>query len=81
MLWVIIVATLISIGCYFVWSWANAYLFTYLGEVETCAGTEHCYMYDTLSIPARIVCFMGGVIAITIFTLTWISVYAIIMGA
>ncbi len=78
MFWIIIAAILVSIGCYFVWSWANAYLFTYLGEVETCSGIEKCYMYDTLSIPARIVCFLCGTAAITVFVVTWFSVYAII---
>lgn len=78
MFWIIIAAILISIGCYFIWSWANAYLFTYLGEVETCSGVEKCYMYDTLSIPARIVCFLCGTAAIAVFVFTWFGVYAII---
>lgn len=78
MFWEIIFAILISIGCYYVWSWSNAYLFTYLGEVETCAGIEKCYMYDALSIPARIVCFLCGCIAIAIFIWTWLSIYAMI---
>ena len=32
---------------------------------------QHCYMYDTLSAPARIVAFLCGVFAIGIFELTW----------
>ena len=72
------VATIISYVCYLVWSWANAHLFTYLGDVETCAGIEHCYMYDTLSWPARIVTFLCGCAAITVFILTWFSVYGIL---
>lgn len=77
---IIIIALIISIGCYYVWSWADAYLFTVLGEVETCRGIETCYMYDALSIPARIVCFLCGVAAITIFILTWAGVYYIIIS-
>ena len=75
---IICAAIVVSIGCYFVWSWADTYLFTYLGDVETCTGIEHCYMYDTLSIPARIVCFLCGVAAITVFIVTWASVYVIL---
>ena len=71
MLWVIIAAITISVGCYFIWSWADHYLFTYLGEVEIENEIQHCYMYDTLSIPARIVAFLCGVFAIGIFELTW----------
>jgi hypothetical protein len=78
MFWVIIFAIGISIFCWLVLSWADAHLFTVLGEVETCRGIETCYMYDALSIPARIVCFMCGVAAITIFVVTWFGVYAII---
>ena len=75
---IIYVAIAISIGCYFVWSWADSYLFTYLGEVETCSGIEQCYMYDTLSWPARIVAFLCGTAAIIIFVLTWFSIYGIL---
>lgn len=71
-------AVIISHICYSVWSWADAHLFTYLGDVETCAGVEHCYMYDILSIPARIVIFLCGCAAIAIFELTWFSVYGIL---
>jgi len=78
MSWVIIVGIIISYFCYQVWGWANAHLFEYLGEVETCAGIEKCYAYHALSIPARIVCFLCGVIAIIIFVLTWFNIYAIL---
>lgn len=74
---IICAAIVISVGCYFVWSWADSYLFTYLGDVETCSGIEHCYMYDALSWPARIVAFLCGTVAITVFILTWFSVYGI----
>lgn len=75
---IICAAFAISVGCYFIWSWANAYLFTYLGEVETCSGIEHCYMYDALSQPARIVIFLCGTVAIAIFELIWFGVYSIL---
>ena len=75
---IICAAIIISVGCYFVWAWADAYLFTVLGEVETCRGIETCYMYDALSVPARIVCFLCGCAAIAVFQLTWLGVYAII---
>ena len=71
------IAIVLSIGCYFVWSWANDMLFTYLGEVEINGRTEACYTYDTMTLPARIVCFLCGVAAITIFWLTWFGIYAI----
>ena len=72
------VAVIISHVCYSIWSLADAYLFTYLGDVETCAGIEHCYMYDTLSWPARIVAFLCGTAAIIVFVVTWFSVYGIL---
>ena len=72
------VAGFISHECYLVWSWADAHLFTYLGDVETCAGIERCYAYDALSWPARIVCFLCGCAAIAVFILTWFSVYGIL---
>ena len=75
---IIICAIAISIGCYFVWSWANAYLFTYLGDVETCSGIERCYSYDALTWPARIVAFLCGTAAIYVFVFTWFSVYSIL---
>lgn len=78
MFWEIIFAIFISIVCYHIWSWSNAYLFTYLGEVETCAGIEKCYMYDALSVPARIVCFLCGCAAIAVFIWTWLNIYAMI---
>jgi hypothetical protein len=73
-----LVAVIISHVCYSIWSWADACLFTYLGDVETCSGIEHCYMYDTLSWPTRIVCFLCGCAAIIVFVLTWFSVYGIL---
>ena len=76
---IICVAIIISIGCYYVWSWADAYLFTYLGDVETCAGIERCYMYDILSWPARIVTFLCGISAIIVFIITWFGVYDILL--
>lgn len=78
MFWAIIFAILISCGCFYVWKWADHYLFAYLGEAEINGHIEHCYMYDTLSIPARIVAFMCGVFAIGIFELTWCGVYVIL---
>lgn len=78
MFWVIVFAILISVGCYWVWEWADASLFTVLGEVETCNGIETCYMYDAMTIPARIVCFLCGIAAITVFISTWFGVYSII---
>lgn len=78
MFWIIVIAILVSIGCYFVWSWADASLFTVLGEVETCRGIETCYAYDAMTVPARIVCFLCGVAAITVFIVTWFNVYGII---
>ena len=78
MLWVIVTAILVSIGCYFVWSWANDSLFTYLGEAEINGVMEACYTYDTMTLPTRIVCFLCGVGAIVVFELTWLTTYSII---
>lgn len=64
------VAGIIFYICYLVWSWADAHLFTYLGDVETCAGIERCYAYDALSWPARIMYFLCGCAAIAVFFLT-----------
>lgn len=78
MFWIIFFAILISCGCYLVWDWSNTSLFTPLGEVETCSGIEMCYGYDAMTVPARIVAFLCGVAAITIFVVTWCTVYGII---
>ena len=75
MFWIIIIGIFISYSCYQLWGWANAHLFEYLGEIETCEGIKRCYAYDALSIPARIVCFLCGSVAIAIFILTWFSIY------
>ena len=79
MFWIILTAILISIGCYFVWDWANSNLFTYLGEADVYGVIEQCYTYDLLSVPARIVCFLCGVAAIILFQLTWFGIFAIII--
>ena len=78
MFWIILYAILISIGCWFVWSWSNDSLFTYLGEADICGRIEKCYTYDLMTWPSRIVCFMCGVAAIAIFELTWFGTFAII---
>lgn len=74
----IVLGIIISSGCFFLWSWANDNLFTYLGDVEINGHMEACYTYDTMTLPARIVCFLCGVAAITIFWLTWFGIYGII---
>ena len=62
----------LTVGCYFVWSYAHESLFTYLGEAEITPGNwETCYTYDLLTVPARIVAFLAGVLAIVIFTVAW----------
>ena len=78
MLWIILAGIGISVGCYLVWSYADMYLFTYLGEVETENGIEKCWGYDAMSIPARIVAFMCAVAAMVVFWLTWFSIYDIL---
>lgn len=76
---IILAAITISIGCWFVWSWSNDMLFTYLGEAEITEGNwEMCYTYDLMTIPARIVVFLCGIAAITVFILTWFCVYDIL---
>lgn len=78
MFWVIIFAILISCVCFYIWEWADSYLFTYLGEVEIDGRIEHCYTYDTLTWPSRIVAFLCGCAAIDVFIWTWFSIYAMI---
>lgn len=79
MFWVILTAVLITVGCYFIWDWADRALFTYLGEAEITPGKwESCYTYDLMTIPARLVAFLCGVGSIFIFTLTWFFVCDII---
>lgn len=78
MFWVIIFAIIISCGCFYVWEWADHYLFAYLGDTEINGRIEHCYMYDTLTWPARIVAFLCGTAAIAVFILTWFGIYAMI---
>lgn len=78
MLWIIVAAILVSVGCYFVWDWSDTTLFTCLGEAEIAPDEwETCYTYDLMTIPARIVCFLCGCAAITVFILTWFMVYDI----
>ena len=80
MFWIILTAALVSVGCWFVWSWANDSLFTYLGEAEITPGHwENCYTYDNMTWPARIVAFLCGVGAILVFILTWFFVIDIII--
>ena len=74
----LIIAIIISIGCYLLWDFSNSSLFTFLGEVEIDGEIEKCYTYDTMTLPARIVAFLCGVFAIILFWLTWFSVYGII---
>lgn len=79
MFWVILTAALITVGCYWIWDWGYASLFTYLGEAEITPGKwEMCYTYDLMTIPARIVavlCMLGSTL---LCVLTWLFVYDII---
>ena len=67
----IVLVLSLSLGSYFVWSWANASLFTYLGEADINGKMESCYTYDTMTLPARIVCFLCGCGAIAVFVVSW----------
>jgi len=62
---------IITIGAWFLWSYSNDMLFTYLGEAEVNGHMESCYMYDTLSLGERIFTFGLGVFAIAIFQFVW----------
>lgn len=73
-----ILGIIISYWCFQVVGYVNAFLFTYLGEVETPAGIEKCYAYDALTIPSRIVVFLIGIAAICVFDLTWLCIYGIL---
>ena len=70
-LWWAIANILISCVCWFVLSYANAMLFTYLGEADINGHMESCYTYDTMTLPARIVAFLCGCGAIGVFVVIW----------
>ena len=78
--WAIVGAIIISIGCWFVWSWSNDSLFTYLGEVEITPGVwEACYTYDAMTLPARIIAFLIGVAAIFVFVVVWFGIIYLVV--
>lgn len=55
------------------WSWADHYLFTFLGEAEINGEWKMCYMYHTLTIPARLVAVLVGFIGIALFVIAWMT--------
>lgn len=84
--------TTFSIGCWVVLNiiityvsfivvqWADFHLFTYLGEAEITPGHwEMCFMYDTLTIPARIFAFGAAVLAMFITIAAWGSFIGIVL--
>ena len=71
---------IVTVGCYFLWSWSNDSLFTYLGDAEITPGNwEACYTYDIMTIPARIVAFLAGVGAIIAFVVTWAAFISVVL--
>lgn len=76
----IVINICLTVGCWFVWSWSNESLFTYLGEAEiTPDKWEKCYTYDLMTIPARIVCFLCGVAAIAFCFSIWANLISVIV--
>lgn len=68
----------ITLGSYFIWSWANDSLFTYLGEADINGVMESCYTYDLMTLPARIVCFLCGCAAIAASVISWFWLASVI---
>lgn len=63
---------IITYASFVVVQWADYHLFTYLGEVEVAPGKwEMCFMYDTLTIPARIATFLIAFAAVGIAIFSW----------
>lgn len=79
MVWFLITNIILSIICFNLIQWADFHLFTYLGEVEINGKWEQCFMYHTLTIPARIVTFAIPVGAMFICFACW-GLFFDIMG-
>ena len=71
--WHLVIAIALSIVCYYIVSWANHYLFTYLGDAEINGEWKQCFMYHTLTIPARIAAMMIAVFSIFCAVTAWAS--------
>lgn len=76
----VVVNIIITGFCWLVLSWADHHLFTYLGEAEINGEWKMCYMYHTLTIPARIVAFLCGVAAIAVFVTTWAAFIGLVIA-
>lgn len=68
--WAFLGCVTISIVCWLVVSWVDFYLFAFLGIDEE--GNRY-FMYDLLSIPARIVAFLIAVIIIYATFYSWFN--------
>lgn len=69
----IVINICLTIGCYFVCSWANHYLFEYLGDAEINGEWKMCYMYHTLTIPARIFAMSAAIVSMFVAITGWAS--------
>ena len=54
--------------CWFIVSWADAYLFTYLGDDDD---GKHLFGYHAMTIPCRIFAFCVAIVSISICVFAW----------
>ena len=73
MFWHLIAAIVLTGICVYVVSWANHYLFEYLGDAEINGKWKMCYMYHTLTIPARIFAMGFAILTMFLAVTAWAS--------
>lgn len=78
--WFFVANIIITAVCFVVVSWANHYLFTYLGQAEINGTWKHCYMYHTLTIPARVVAMTLAILAIAVCVTVWYAFAGAALG-
>lgn len=67
--WHLVIAIALSIVCYYVVSWANYCLFTYLGTDNG----QQIFTYHALTIPARIVAMAIAIFSMFCAVTAWAS--------
>ena len=73
--WYVVLNLIITYGCWLGWSWSNASLFTYLGEENG----HRYFMYETLTIPARLAALLVGIASITFVIVSWMFFFVVIL--
>ena len=75
----IVINLCITYGCYLVCSWANHYLFEYLGDAEINGEWKMCYSYHLLTIPARIFAMLAAVGMMFVAVCAWGSFIGLVV--